>query len=151
MRGRHGVSAAPGSASGRCQGPTRTRLNTHVPNAALPVRTPRPCSPIVSVPFASWLRRLFGLPIHTYDGDTPQAERAERRTSTRVFLTNPDMLHLAMLPHHAHEWGHVLKNLKASRQLAPSALAARPTTPPPPPLPQAPLVTPFPSSQSRFS
>ena len=40
---------------------------------------------------------LFGLPVHTYDGDTPQAERAEHRASTKVFLTNPDMLHCAMV------------------------------------------------------
>ena len=54
---------------------------------------------------------LFGLPIHTYDGDTPQHERAERRRATRVLLTNPDMLHVAVLPNHATEWSHVLRNL----------------------------------------
>ena len=54
---------------------------------------------------------LFGLPIHTYDGDTPQSERAGLRASTRIFLTNPDMLHMAMLPAHA-EWAAVLANLK---------------------------------------
>ena len=46
-----------------------------------------------------------------YDGDTPQADRAELRGSTRVFLTNPDMLHCAVLPHHK-EWAALLSNLK---------------------------------------
>ena len=55
---------------------------------------------------------LFGLPIHTYDGDTPQSERAQLRASARVILTNPDMLHCALLPHHHTEWADVLRYLK---------------------------------------
>ena len=54
---------------------------------------------------------LFGLQVDTYDGDTPQPERPRLRESTRIFLTNPDMLHCAVLPHHG-EWAHVLSSLK---------------------------------------
>ena len=54
---------------------------------------------------------LFGLPVATYDGDTPQAERADLRQSTRVFLSNPDMLHCSILPQHK-EWAAFLSNLK---------------------------------------
>ena len=34
----------------------------------------------------------------TYDGDTPAAERGEARRSAQILLTNPDMLHLGILP-----------------------------------------------------
>jgi DEAD/DEAH box helicase domain-containing protein len=47
----------------------------------------------------------------TYDGDTPQSERALVRRSARVVLTNPDMLHVSLLPHHA-SWGTFLANLE---------------------------------------
>src|SRR5581483_1870982 len=36
----------------------------------------------------------------TYDGDTPQSARASIRRRANVVLTNPDMLHFAVLPHH---------------------------------------------------
>ena len=43
-----------------------------------------------------------GLPVSprcaTYDGDTNQEERSEIRREARVVLTNPDMLHLGILP-----------------------------------------------------
>jgi len=36
----------------------------------------------------------------TYDGDTPQAVRKKIRQSSRLIITNPDMLHSGILPHH---------------------------------------------------
>ncbi|MFC1920595.1 DEAD/DEAH box helicase [Chloroflexota bacterium] len=47
----------------------------------------------------------------TFDGDTPQAERAEIRRRARIILTNPDMLHVGILPNH-RTWARVLRNLK---------------------------------------
>ncbi len=35
-----------------------------------------------------------------YDGDTPGDKRIDARTKARVLFTNPDMLHLGILPHH---------------------------------------------------
>jgi hypothetical protein len=64
---------------------------------------------------------LFGLPIHTYDGDTPTEEREGLRASTRIFFTNPDMLHASILPHHK-EWGAVLQHLTCAHP--PRALCA---------------------------
>jgi len=50
------------------------------------------------------LRELFdphlSRGVSTFDGDTPQGERAEVRKSARVVLTNPDMLHIGILPNH---------------------------------------------------
>jgi DEAD/DEAH box helicase domain-containing protein len=45
-----------------------------------------------------------------YDGDTPSAERWQVRKWANVVLTNPDMLHVGVLPHH-DRWGDVLANL----------------------------------------
>ncbi len=45
-----------------------------------------------------------------YDGDTPQGERAAIRKRANLVLTNPDMLHVGILPHH-DRWGDFLANL----------------------------------------
>jgi DEAD/DEAH box helicase domain-containing protein len=46
-----------------------------------------------------------------YDGDTPTAERRQVRTWANTILSNPDMLHIGVLPHH-DRWGDVLANLR---------------------------------------
>ncbi|MCS7313400.1 MAG: DEAD/DEAH box helicase, partial [Acidobacteria bacterium] len=43
---------------------------------------------------------LPDLEIQTYDGDTPEDLRAVIRERCQVVLTNPDMLHTGILPHH---------------------------------------------------
>src|SRR5215204_2856432 len=45
-----------------------------------------------------------------YDGDTPREQRAQIRRRANVVLTNPDMLHLGILPNH-RAWGDVFANL----------------------------------------
>jgi DEAD/DEAH box helicase domain-containing protein len=45
-----------------------------------------------------------------YDGDTPASSRSSIRNSSRVIITNPDMLHTAILPHHT-KWEDVFRNL----------------------------------------
>jgi DEAD/DEAH box helicase domain-containing protein len=45
-----------------------------------------------------------------YDGDTPRADRAGIRKRANVVLTNPDMLHVGILPHHG-AWDELLANL----------------------------------------
>ncbi len=47
----------------------------------------------------------------TFDGDTPYAERAEIRKRARIVLTNPDMLHVGILPNH-QSWSRLLRHLK---------------------------------------
>jgi DEAD/DEAH box helicase domain-containing protein len=46
-----------------------------------------------------------------YDGDTELERRRQIRTWANVILTNPDMLHVGVLPHH-DRWGDVLQNLR---------------------------------------
>jgi DEAD/DEAH box helicase domain-containing protein len=47
----------------------------------------------------------------TFDGDTPQPERAEIRKKARIILTNPDMLHIGILPNH-QSWSRLLRHLR---------------------------------------
>jgi DEAD/DEAH box helicase domain-containing protein len=46
-----------------------------------------------------------------YDGDTPGERRWQIRRWANVILTNPDMLHVGVLPHH-DRWADVLHNLR---------------------------------------
>lgn len=45
-----------------------------------------------------------------YDGDTPSQERTAIRRRSNLVITNPDMLHVGILPHHAN-WADFLANL----------------------------------------
>ena len=47
----------------------------------------------------------------TYDGDTPEHERRMIRQAAHLVLTNPDMLHLGLLPHH-NLWSDFLAHLQ---------------------------------------
>ncbi len=46
-----------------------------------------------------------------YDGDTPASARSTIRTQSRLLLTNPDMLHIGILPHHTR-WAHFFADLQ---------------------------------------
>jgi DEAD/DEAH box helicase domain-containing protein len=45
-----------------------------------------------------------------YDGDTSAFRRSQIREKARLLITNPDMLHLGIMPHHTH-WDLFFKNL----------------------------------------
>ena len=47
----------------------------------------------------------------SYDGDTPPADRRRLRHEAQLLLTNPDMLHLGILPQH-FRWTSFLKHLR---------------------------------------
>jgi DEAD/DEAH box helicase domain-containing protein len=55
--------------------------------------------------------RLPRLRAAIYDGDTESERRWQIRKWANVILTNPDMLHVGVLPHH-DRWGDVLQNLR---------------------------------------
>ena len=48
---------------------------------------------------------------HTYDGDTPVDARKNIRKSGHIVVTNPDMLHSGILPHHT-KWVKLFENLE---------------------------------------
>lgn len=47
----------------------------------------------------------------TYDGDTPASARKAIRQAGHIVVTNPDMLHSGILPHHT-KWTKLFENLK---------------------------------------
>ena len=47
----------------------------------------------------------------TYDGDTPQDARKAIRAQAHIVVTNPDMLHKGILPHHT-KWVKLFENLR---------------------------------------
>ncbi len=48
---------------------------------------------------------------HTFDGDTPTDARKKIRSAGHIVITNPDMLHAGILPHHT-KWIKLFENLK---------------------------------------
>jgi DEAD/DEAH box helicase domain-containing protein len=53
----------------------------------------------------------LNVPAAIYDGDTPTRNRPSIRKNARIVLTNPDMLHTGILPHHTN-WSDFFRNLK---------------------------------------
>jgi DEAD/DEAH box helicase domain-containing protein len=49
--------------------------------------------------------------VFTYDGDTPSDARKAIREKAHIALTNPDMLHTGILPHHTR-WTRLFENLR---------------------------------------
>ncbi len=52
-----------------------------------------------------------GFKAFTYDGDTPADARRAVRTAGNIVVTNPDMLHSGILPHHT-KWMKLFENLR---------------------------------------
>jgi len=58
------------------------------------------------------LNHAFG--VFTYDGDTPSDARKAIREKGHIVLSNPDMLHTGILPHHTR-WNRLFENLRYIR------------------------------------
>lgn len=64
------------------------------------------------VELQSFIQRIGEcIPTFTYDGDTPQEARQAIRTRGDIVITNPDMLHTGILPHHT-KWMNFFQNLR---------------------------------------
>ncbi len=61
-------------------------------------------SPVKPVPDAR-------ISVYSYDGDTPQDARSAVRSRGHIILSNPDMLHKGILPHHP-KWAKLFENLQ---------------------------------------
>ena len=59
------------------------------------------------------LKDLLGEDVRAdvYDGDTPGDARRSIRTRAHIVVTNPDMLHAGILPHHT-KWAKLFENLR---------------------------------------
>ena len=53
----------------------------------------------------------FDIKSYTFDGDTPVSARKAIRSSGHIVVTNPDMLHQGILPHHT-KWVKLFENLQ---------------------------------------
>lgn len=53
----------------------------------------------------------FDIKSYTFDGDTPASARKAIRSSGHIVVTNPDMLHAGVLPHHT-KWVKLFENLE---------------------------------------
>jgi DEAD/DEAH box helicase domain-containing protein len=59
-----------------------------------------------------WTEQLGGdVRTYTYDGDTPQDARKAIRARGNLVISNPDMLHAGILPHHTR-WQRLFENLR---------------------------------------
>ncbi|KAI0185962.1 DEAD/DEAH box helicase-like protein [Xylaria flabelliformis] len=58
-----------------------------------------------------YLTGLGNVLVETFDGDTPMHQRNEIRDEARIIFTNPDMLHITILPQE-DRWRTFLKNLR---------------------------------------
>ncbi|KAI1176939.1 hypothetical protein F4777DRAFT_544025 [Nemania sp. FL0916] len=58
-----------------------------------------------------YLTGLEGVLVETFDGDTPMQERNQIRDEARIIFTNPDMLHITILPQE-DRWRSFLRNLR---------------------------------------
>lgn len=59
----------------------------------------------------TWLNKFPDIAAFPYDGDTPQYQRKSIRENADIIISNPDMLHLGILPYHTH-WGEYFSRLK---------------------------------------
>ena len=57
------------------------------------------------------LKSSFPVPAASYDGDTPGQDRKLIRQNARIILSNPDMLHVGILPHHP-KWESFFSQLR---------------------------------------
>jgi DEAD/DEAH box helicase domain-containing protein len=64
--------------------------------------------------FMQWANELAegsSIGVYAYDGDTPQDARSAVRSRGHIVLSNPDMVHKGVLPHHT-KWTRLFENLK---------------------------------------
>ncbi len=104
LRGKH-VVMVTGTASGKTLGYNAPVLHTLLNDPAARALYIFPTKALAQdqlVAFNNFADQIDGKTPHaaTYDGDTPQSARKKIRESRRVIITNPDMLHSGILPHH---------------------------------------------------
>ena len=112
--GRHVVVVTP-TASGKtlCYNlPVLERALQHPESRALYLFPTKALAQDQMVELGEMTSRLpVHLLVHTYDGDTPAGQRTAIREAGHIVLTNPDMLHTGILPHHTR-WRKLFSGLR---------------------------------------
>ncbi len=112
LRCRESVVIATGTASGKSlcyQTPIIEAVLDQRPATALALFPTKALAQDQLRSLRSWL--VPGLHAVTYDGDTPDRDRAWARRNANVVFTNPDMLHVGILPAH-QRWATFLMRLE---------------------------------------
>ncbi len=112
LRAGRSVVVATGTASGKTlcyQLPIVDAILRGEPSTALLVYPTKALAQDQLRRFREWL--VPDLVAATYDGDTPPDDRARLRKQANVVLTNPEMLHVGMLPFH-ERWATFLMRLQ---------------------------------------
>ncbi len=114
LRGEN-VILATGTASGKTLGYTLPLLNTLLRDPTATALLLFPTKALAHDQIAAleqWIGALQApLNLRPYDGDTPQRHRAAIRNEARIVVSNPDMLHLGILPHHT-QWVRFFSGLR---------------------------------------
>ena len=114
LRGEN-VILTTGTASGKTLGYTLPLLNTLMRDpiaTALLIFPTKALAHDQITAMEQWIGALQApLALRPYDGDTPQRHRAAIRNEARIIVTNPDMLHLGILPHHTR-WVRFFSGLR---------------------------------------
>jgi len=119
MEGRH-VSILTGTASGKslCYSlPIMQSLLHNPQQRALLLFPTKALAQDQKEKFMQWVEWLAlqesvqQLSVATYDGDTPANTRDIIRNQAKIIISNPDMLHLGILPHHS-DWEAFFRNLR---------------------------------------
>jgi DEAD/DEAH box helicase domain-containing protein len=69
------------------------------------------CEALSGTDFVAGSDRSLSPSVFTYDGDTPQDARRTIRSRAHLVLSNPDMVHSGILPHHPR-WAKLFENLR---------------------------------------
>ncbi len=114
LAGQNAVMATS-TASGKTLGYTLPVLNTllHDPTAtALLIFPTKALAHDQIATLERWIAALQApIALRPYDGDTPTHHRAAIRKEARILVSNPDMLHLGILPHHP-QWMRFFMGLR---------------------------------------
>ncbi|XNY99583.1 DEAD/DEAH box helicase [Micrococcus luteus] len=113
LDGRH-VVVATGTASGKSLSYQLAVASTLAEDPRATVLYLAPTKALSADQLTSWTRigdhGMPGLRAAPYDGDTDPAERVWARQNASVIMTNPDMLHVGILPHH-ERWAEFFRHL----------------------------------------
>jgi DEAD/DEAH box helicase domain-containing protein len=114
LRGEN-VILTTGTASGKTLGYTLPLLNTLLRDPTATALLAFPTKALAHdqiTAMEQWIGALQApIALRPYDGDTPQRHRAAIRNEARILITNPDMLHLGILPHHTR-WVRFFSGLR---------------------------------------
>jgi DEAD/DEAH box helicase domain-containing protein len=113
-RTRENIILSTGTASGKTLGynlPVIAELISNPNSRALYLFPTKALTQDQLSTFTNLTPETWNLPPAIYDGDTPQKDRSAIRKNARIVLSNPDMLHTGILPHHTN-WLEFFANLK---------------------------------------